>query len=136
MPLDLENRRRYHRNRLANLLAKGICPNHALDSDRRVVPGLRKCAECRAMSRLSRLRVAGVPESEVERARIAIENFDGRCQSCGSTSAGHGKKDFSLDHDHATFRFRGIICNACNTAIGQAKESLDRLLAIVRYLQA
>ena len=43
---------------------------------------------------------------------------------------------FHIDHDHITGTLRGILCAACNTAIGMLQESefvLHRALAYLRY---
>lgn len=39
-----------------------------------------------------------------------------------------------MDHDHATNEHRGWLCHHCNSAIGYAKDSRDRLLLLVAYL--
>lgn len=114
-------------------VASGRCQNHPTTP--RV--SRTKCGVCLLQTRLSFLRRDGVPEVELQRAREAISLFDGCCQCCGGTQQGFGAgagRDFALDHDHVTKRFRGIICAACNLTIGHAKESIERLLAIARYL--
>ena len=75
-----------------------------------------------------------MPEEELDEARIAIENFDGTCKACGAIESGWKARDFAFDHNHKTLKFRGIICQRCNVVIGQALESITRLLGIVRYL--
>jgi hypothetical protein len=39
-----------------------------------------------------------------------------------------------VDHDHATGAVRGLLCNACNTAIGLLEEDRGRFLAAADYL--
>lgn len=39
-----------------------------------------------------------------------------------------------LDHDHATKKVRGILCNGCNWALGNAKDSPAILSGLVIYL--
>ena len=41
-----------------------------------------------------------------------------------------------IDHDHKTGRVRGILCKACNTAIGRMKDDPSRLRAAAVYLEA
>lgn len=55
----------------------------------------------------------------------------GVCAVCGS--APNGKRLF-VDHDHATGRVRGLLCHCCNMALGYAKEDINILLALARYL--
>jgi hypothetical protein len=40
-----------------------------------------------------------------------------------------------VDHDHRTGRVRGLLCNACNTAIGLFEESRHRLESALIYLE-
>jgi hypothetical protein len=39
-----------------------------------------------------------------------------------------------FDHDPQTHRFRGWICQNCNTAIGKLGDNLAGLMAAVNYL--
>lgn len=126
--------RRYekHRDKQHRL---GLCVVHP---KRKVAPGKRKCELCLLTTRLSGLRKAGCSEIEVRKAEEAVKNFNGRCQCCGGKQDGFGagaKKDFALEHDHLTKKFRGIVCAACNLTIGHAKENIERLKCIIRYLQ-
>ena len=41
-----------------------------------------------------------------------------------------------VDHDHKTGKFRGLICNDCNLAIGKVKENVETLKAMIEYLEA
>jgi hypothetical protein len=40
-----------------------------------------------------------------------------------------------FDHDPETHKFRGWICQNCNTAIGKLGDNLAGLMAAIRYLQ-
>jgi hypothetical protein len=39
-----------------------------------------------------------------------------------------------VDHDHESGRVRGLLCNACNTAIGLLEEDRARIRAALAYL--
>lgn len=55
----------------------------------------------------------------------------GYCDVCGDSIEG---KNRQWDHNHKTGKFRGWLCGCCNRAIGQAKESADRLRALAAYV--
>jgi len=52
-----------------------------------------------------------------------------RCDVCREPGA------LVFDHDHASSKFRGWICGACNLALGHAKDSPQRLRALADYLE-
>jgi hypothetical protein len=58
--------------------------------------------------------------------------FRGRCESCGTNDP--GRKDWCVDHNHKTGRFRGILCNRCNVALGMVRDNPTVLLSLVQYL--
>lgn len=39
-----------------------------------------------------------------------------------------------LDHDHKTNKFRGWICDRCNTGLGKLGDDLEGLIKAVKYL--
>lgn len=125
---------RYERHRKAQKAA-GLCVVHPRV---RAVKGKTKCTLCLLNTRLSFLRRTGVPKSEVNKAEKAIRKFKGKCQCCRGKQKGFGsgaKRDFSIDHNHITKKFRGIVCAACNLTIGHSRESIERLRRIIVYLQ-
>jgi hypothetical protein len=52
------------------------------------------------------------------------------CEACGIPFT----KTPHIDHDHATGKFRGWLCHHCNHALGNAKDSRDRLQLLINYL--
>jgi hypothetical protein len=40
-----------------------------------------------------------------------------------------------VDHDHETDEVRGLLCRACNSAIGHFQDDEERLLSAVEYLK-
>lgn len=42
----------------------------------------------------------------------------------------------SVDHDHATGKVRGLLCDACNNAIGRLNDDPRLARAVARYLEA
>lgn len=43
-------------------------------------------------------------------------------------------KTFQVDHDHENGEIRGLLCNRCNTGIGQLKDSIELLKSAIKYL--
>lgn len=80
-----------------------------------------------------RLRFQGWPEEEIKKATAAWESFDGICQGCGQPDC--ARRRFEIDHDHLRMKFRGILGNGCNRAIGMVSESPARLRALADYLE-
>ncbi len=62
-----------------------------------------------------------------------LEAQDRRCAICLSESPGR-YDHFRIDHEHATGRIRGLLCNRCNLLLGQARDSQDHLRAAAAYL--
>ena len=60
----------------------------------------------------------------------------GVCAICGSALRGNSwHKRLCVDHDHATGKVRGLLCSACNTAIGRMDHNVDYLRAAIDYLE-
>jgi hypothetical protein len=55
---------------------------------------------------------------------------DGKCASCFRPSA----KRLHVDHCHETGKVRGLLCGNCNSALGHAKDDIDRLRLLIDYL--
>lgn len=58
----------------------------------------------------------------------------GVCAICRGGLNGKSKKYFSVDHDHATGRVRGLLCEACNFGLGKFRDSSDLLQKAAQYL--
>lgn len=60
-----------------------------------------------------------------------VEKQDGACGICGDIPT-----KLVVDHDHATDKVRGLLCNHCNLMLGHAKDNVSRLLEAGIYLEA
>lgn len=58
---------------------------------------------------------------------VAIKQ-DNKCAICKEA------KKLYIDHNHKTGKFRGLLCNNCNAAIGQVHESIEKLKSAIEYL--
>jgi hypothetical protein len=54
-----------------------------------------------------------------------------RCAICGDKSKG---QRLSVDHDHKTMKFRGLLCDLCNKALGMLKDDPVRACKLADYL--
>ena len=70
----------------------------------------------------------GVTVAEIETWLEATQ-----CQACCAPFERHAGY---IDHDHATGEIRGVLCNACNYALGIALESPTRLRGLAKYIDA
>lgn len=63
----------------------------------------------------------------------------GRCAICkrpfASIDAKKRATSVRVDHDHATGKVRGLLCNPCNTGLGMFQDSIGVLEEALAYLQ-
>lgn len=81
----------------------------------------RKCVNAASKSRLIASQEAGPRPTE------ALP-----CECCGVMTE---PKDIRMDHCHDTHRFRGWLCNTCNTGIGSMGDSIEGLERAINYLK-
>ncbi len=63
---------------------------------------------------------------------LLLDAQGGVCAICGL-----GDKQFlAVDHDHGTGQVRGLLCSACNRALGLMADSPERLERAMTYLGA
>jgi len=70
---------------------------------------------------------------------ITAEDYDAMFSSQGGTCAickRSQTKRLHVDHDHSTGAVRGLLCRACNTAIGMFEDDTERLRNAITYLEA
>lgn len=91
----------------------------------------------------ARLRYNSDNQKELDRIRLNKYGITGdefrtilkrqghKCPICNHDIA----KNPSVDHDHVTGKIRGLICNNCNLAMGNAGDSPKRLRAMADYLE-
>lgn len=73
---------------------------------------------------------------------ITAEQYDamlaaqgGKCALCGREGNVGGKR-LAVDHCHGTGKVRGLLCNPCNTMLGNARDDVDLLTAAIAYVLA
>lgn len=79
----------------------------------------------------------------LERFHALLDEQGGRCAICDSDDPGDERAGrFHVDHDHACCPgrrscgqcIRGLLCRACNTALGNFGDDRARLLRAAEYL--
>lgn len=66
-----------------------------------------------------------------------LETFvkqDGRCWICGLAQEDN-KMALCVDHNHTTGKVRGLLCQVCNKALGNFKDSIELLERAITYLK-
>ena len=76
------------------------------------------CLNGKAYTRKTRESKAGRPRPDV-------------CDACGRPPQ---RRALHWDHDHERGGFRGWLCHGCNTALGGAGDSVERLSLLIQYL--
>lgn len=94
-----------------------------------------KCAYQRAYHKANRDKI--IAKSRERRYQITSEHYekllhhqDRKCAICKQ-----GKRLF-VDHNHQTGIVRGLLCNACNLAIGILQENVKFLASAIDYLSS
>lgn len=70
--------------------------------------------------------------TRARRAEILREQGH-KCAICSALD-GVGRAELVVDHDHATGRFRALICHRCNTGIGLFMDDPALLALAIAYL--
>lgn len=70
-----------------------------------------------------------------EQYNAMLVSQNDRCAICPATEPGGRAKRFHVDHDHVTGKVRGLLCSACNLAIGMMKDSPEILRKAATYLE-
>lgn len=58
------------------------------------------------------------------------------CLPYGTGTDGRKMETMHLDHDHATGKFRGLLCGSCNSGLGYFKDKPELLSSAIEYLKA
>lgn len=90
----------------------------------------------RSLDKRYRKKRYGLVEGEFDSMFLAQK---GVCLICGqpeTRSNQHGTMTISIDHHHGTGRVRGLLCSACNTAIGLLQDDPKIIRRAAAYVQA
>lgn len=59
-----------------------------------------------------------------------LSDQGGGCAICEKST-----RKFHVDHDHETNTVRGILCDACNKALGVFGDNMEGVMRVVSYLK-
>jgi hypothetical protein len=116
--LRLERRKRLDRERVAAW--RRANPERARETVRR---------NYAVASRRYHLNQYGITEYQFDFMWVVQK---GKCGGCGEPLNPDGTA--YVDHDHATGAIRGLLCRACNSALGLVKDSVATLQGLANYL--
>lgn len=79
-------------------------------------------------------RAYGINQKDVDKM-FALQG--GRCAGCGVEMNADGRSLHStcVDHSHVTGRVRSLLCRACNSFFGMAKEDPAKIAGLLRYAE-
>jgi hypothetical protein len=65
-----------------------------------------------------------------------FNDHHGSCDLCGRPpgEAVKGRKYLTIDHDHQTGAFRGLLCGSCNFALGMFRDDADLMRRAADYV--
>lgn len=67
--------------------------------------------------------------------------FKGKCGICGcdmvmpQNRQGQTMQTVAVDHDHATGRVRGLLCNRCNKGLGMFDDDIELIKNAIKWLE-
>lgn len=71
----------------------------------------------------------------VEEYAAMLSAQGGVCASCEGAAKGRWKSRLHVDHDHSTGKVRGLLCQNCNIALGQLKDSVSTIEKLLEYMK-
>ena len=80
----------------------------------------------------TRTKKYGVSPESIE---FTFNSQGRRCAICETEEPGGRFNVWNVDHDHATKRFRGVVCYRCNQLLGYARDSIEILTEAISYLR-
>ena len=140
MPLDPQKAIEYRQNLSKSLIGKKKSEEHKakLKEAKRIKPPPGQVLGWKEKPRVTtswyqRNREYAKKKRKIDYRRM-LEEKAGRpkpknCDACGGT------KRICFDHCHKTGEFRGWLCESCNVLIGFAKDDINTLKRLVKYLE-
>lgn len=70
-----------------------------------------------------------------EKYQQLLLDQDNKCAICGTVSEENNHGHLYVDHDHLTKKVRGLLCRACNSALGLFRDNIEILEKAKQYLK-
>lgn len=122
MTTHSEEYRQYHRN-----WAKKNSASRQENTRQWMQNNPMKVLESQIRRKLKHLNISGL---SLETYLIIDSKQQGTCGICNRVPY----KRLSIDHCHKTNKFRGLLCNKCNTGLGYFEDDVIKLENAIRYL--
>ena len=77
----------------------------------------------------------GISEAEYE---LMLKSQKGVCALCGKSETRKENgivSHLAVDHNHKTFKIRGLLCLQCNTMLGKIENFSEGVQTMVKYLK-
>lgn len=91
-----------------------------------------ECKDCRKLKK--RIPARAKRDYERNHPRPAVDTWF-YCRICKRHIMIEQSRDVCLDHDHATGKIRGWICNRCNTGMGNFQDDVNILQRAILWLK-
>jgi hypothetical protein len=124
-----KKRRDYHRS---STVWDGLDPRCR---DCRKNAGTNHIIDMGARQSGQRLRIYGLTPSDYQRMYQSQRGLCAICKQPETMTYRGQVKQLSVDHNHATGEVRGLLCAACNFAIGKFNDNPTLLRAAANYLE-
>lgn len=115
------------------------CKERVLGKRKAQQPGYAERQAKRYQARAEDVRIRYLKwayDLDAEEYDEMLERQGGGCAVCGLKPERTDSRSLHVDHCHTTKVVRGILCNNCNSGIGQFKDDVARLRAAADYLEA
>lgn len=132
---------RAKKNGLVGPTATGVFKPHCLRGHERAIHASKTghCRECKKVWARYHWKNQGIMNADG--SPFVLVDFDrayqvqsGRCLIC-QVHQSEMKRSLSVDHDHETGIFRGLLCHGCNGALGLLKESAEVVERLLNYVR-
>lgn len=67
----------------------------------------------------------------LDQYNLMLADQGGVCAVCGKPPT---TRPLDVDHCHSSDRVRGLLCNACNMALGQLKDNPENVRRLLQYI--